>query len=55
VKLGVGVLPDDAEEGQCEILEVVVSLGTRDLLAGRFTHAVGPFIGCSGIHEDCSG
>jgi len=38
VKLGAGVLPDLAVEAQDKILEVVVSLGRRDLLAGRFAH-----------------
>jgi hypothetical protein len=38
VTLGVWVPPDLAIEGQDEILKVVVPLGKRDLLAGRFTH-----------------
>ena len=40
VKLGAGVLPDGAVEGQDEILEVVISFWTRDLFAGCFAHGV---------------
>ena len=33
-----GVLPDGAEEGSGEVLEIVVPLGGRNLLARRLAH-----------------
>lgn len=38
VELGTGVFPHLTVEGEGEILEVVVPLGTRDLLTRRFAH-----------------
>lgn len=38
VELGAGVLPDGVEELPGKVLEVVIALGARDLLAGRAAH-----------------